>query len=374
MKTLTPLILLLLCITTASAQHRPTLGILPIEGRGVLQDAATLGSMARIEMAKTQKFDVLDWQDIREMLKSNNVDLDNCFGRICVQEAGRMLKADKMLLGSVERFGERIAITLKIMDVASGTVENSNTTEYQNIQPEMQRMFEISTQQLVGMQPSRELTENLLAYDDPIDSPVTKVNLSGPRIGVFYTEGLAGIRMRGAKVHGGLEMAPVNSVLGWQQEIQYLSSGNFQALFEFLFTVSGLESGRFIPAFSFLNGFRMGKAGWEIALGPIFRVVKTAEGWYEKDEAGNFDPMSDWHLANEYSTIYEGMSLPENLKTTAVDHRGDIGLSTGLLIGFGRTFRSGQLNIPVNAYVIPRDGSTTYGLSVGFNVFQSSRK
>jgi hypothetical protein len=365
------MVALLLFASQVQAQKQ-SIGVLNIEGRGVLPTAEALGSMVRIEMEKTNRYTVLDWYDIREVLVKNNVDVTSCYGKTCVMDAGKILRADKMLVGSVERFGERIAIILKVVDVQTGEIVSSNTTEYQNFQTEMQRMIEISVKSLLGITPDPKLVEALVSYNEPVESHVTKVNLSGPRVGMYYTDGIAGERMRADKVpYGGLGMYAVSSMIGWQQEVQYLSSGNFQCLFEFLFTGSGLESGRFIPAFTFLNGFRMNKQGWEIAFGPTFRVVRKADGYYTVDDNGNFDAVKDWHLKDDWDESQGPNPYPI---ISNLDDRGDPSVSAGLVIGVGKTFTSGSLNIPVNVYCIPRKEGTVYGMSVGFNVFKSQKK
>ncbi len=352
----------LLIGTATHAQLRPSIGVLNIEGRGVIPDATALGSMVRIELDKTGRYEVLDWHDEQEVLARNNIAVAQCYGKTCVLEAGRVLKADKMVLGGVERFNERIAISLKIVDVATGEVERSNASEYQNAQPEMQRMIEVSVKRLLGIEPEKVLTDNLDAYNGPIESPVAKANLSGPRFGLYYVDGDAGTRLRGELEYGGYHMSTVTSMIGWQQEIQYVNAGDFQCLFEFLFTGSGLESGRFIPAITFMNGFRMNKSGWEFAFGPTFRFVRKADGFYT-----GYDVEKDWHLESEWSSYFD--TKPDMLSN--LDSRGDVSLTAGLVIGVGKTFRSGQLNIPVNFYMIPRQEGATYGLSLGFNVFHS---
>lgn len=370
------LFITMLLVASSSNAQRSSLGVLFLEGKGVIPDAASLGGMARIEMEKTNVYNVLDYYDIRDVLTRNNLDLSSCFGKTCVVDAGKLLKADKMLLGSVERFDEKIVIILKIVDVKSGEIEKSNTTEYLNYQQDLQRMIQISVNRLVGKDVDPRLVESLVAFNEPVEGHVTKVNLSGPRFGLFYTSGKSGERMRADRGnHGGMGMYTVSTIIGWQQEIQYLSAGNMQCLFEFLFTGAGLESGRFIPAVTILNGFRMGKGGWELAFGPTFRVIRTADGYYQvhptADGTYTFDPVTDWYLNDEDSG---GPVELRNPVKGNLDERGDPTVTAGLLIGIGKTFNSGSLNIPVNAYCIPRKEGTVVGLSVGFNVFKSKKR
>ena len=57
-------------------------------------------------------------------------------------------------------------------------------------------------------------------------------------------------------------MQPIVSQIGYQFEGAYLSAGNFQALIEGLI-FSGIEQNMFNPSFTFINGFRSSKNGWE---------------------------------------------------------------------------------------------------------------
>jgi hypothetical protein len=188
-------------------------------------------------------------------------------------------------------------------------------------------------------------------------------------MGIAYITGEKAKRLEAPKSKGGFDSYPYLSQLGYQYEIQYLSAGNFQALVEFLVVLSGLEQQLFNPNIVFMNGFRVGKSGWEIAFGPSVSLRQTAKGFY-----GKLDPLQDieddWHLEKEWNeTLGENpYEIKENL-----DSRGDIVIGTGWIWAVGRTFRSGYLNIPVNFYVSPDKEGWYVGLSVGFNVSRTRR-
>ena len=353
----------------AQSNKKEVLAVLNIESSGVIPDAQSIGNMVRLELEKTNKYNVMDIYDINDILKKNNLDIKNCFGKSCVIEAGKSLGAEKMILGNVERMGEKIAITLKIIDVKNAEIEESSKEEYLNLQVEIQKMIEISVKKLVGIAPDQNNMNMLIAYDQPIESPKTKMNLSGPRIGCFIATGDVGKLFRAPESVGGFNMYQATSQIGWQHETQYLSSGNFSALVEFIMMAGGIESGRFIPSVSTLLGFRMGRQGWEFAIGPSFRIIRKADGYYTRDEHGN--PL--WHLKSEWNNYQNSTGGFESNPypiTTRVDSRGTPGLSGGLVLAVGRTFKSGYLNIPVNAYVVPRKEGWTYGLSLGFNIYK----
>jgi hypothetical protein len=102
--------------------------------------------------------------------------------------------------------------------------------------------------------------------------------------------------------------------------------------------------------------------------------VQKAEGFY--DTKGYLGEKGDWHLKNEWNTsdtIAGKPNINPYSTQTRLDSRGNMEISTGLVIAIGKTFRSGYLNIPVNVYVAPRKDGTTVGAMVGFNIQKKKR-
>ncbi len=359
------------CIN-AQNQTKPVAAVLGIDSKGVIQDAESVGYMVRLELEKTNVYNVMDKYDVAEGVKKNNIDLKTCFGKTCVVDAGKVLGVDKMVSGNVERFGEKIVISLKVIDVKTGVVEKQDATEYLNLQPELQKMLMISVQKMLGITPDQNLVNLLINYDAPVESPRTQLNLNGPRMGGSMMFGDAAKVLTGKESKGGYNMFPVMFDFGWQQEWQYLSAGNFQALVEFLPMISGMESGKFIPSITFLNGFRMGKGGWEFAFGPSFRIVKKADGFYDENNLMGHGK-NEWYISNEWNVndtiggYSHAITNPYPI-TKRIDSRGLPYLSTSLIFAIGRTFKSGYLNIPVNIFISPRKEGTTVGFSFGFNI------
>lgn len=353
------------------AQTKPTIAVLNIDSKGLIQDPETMGYMVRLELEKTAVYSVMDKYEVADVVKKHKIDVNNCYSKSALIDAGKKIGVDKMLSGSIERFGEKVIISLRIIDVKTETIEKTEATEYLNLQPEVQKMIEISVKKIVGITPDQNMVNMLVNYEVPIISPKSTVLNNGPRMGASFTFGDAGAILQAPKNEGGFNMYPVISQFGWQKEFQYISAGNFQALIENIFLIGGLESGRIIPSYSFMNGFRFGKAGWEFAFGPSFRIIKVADGYYDKDNKWNL--MRDFRSdsTNNFATspgYTDGDGYHTYEQISQLDNRGSLKLSTGLIIGVGRTFRSGYLNIPVNLYVSPRKEGSIVGVSIGFNI------
>ena len=366
------LILLIAASLSSYAQtpKKSTVAVLGIDSKGVIQDAEAVGFIVRLELEKANLYNVMDKYDVAEAVKKNGIDLKTCFGKSCVVAAGKELNADKMITGSVERFGEKIVISLKVIDVKTEAIEKQDATEYLNLQPELQRMIAISVQKLMGITPDQNLVNLLVNYDAPVESTRTQISLNGPRMGFSLATGDAANVLTGPESEGGYNMYPVTFQFGWQKEWQYLSAGDFQALVEFIPMIGGLESGKFIPSMTFLNGLRMGKKGWEFAFGPSFRVVKKAEGFW--GDGNNGTENDQWYLTNEWYDSNPSENNPYPI-TKRLDSRGSLALSTSLFFGIGKTFKSGYLNIPVNVYVLPRKEGTVVGASFGFNLYRKPK-
>jgi hypothetical protein len=363
----TILSLLSLAVVTSKGQIQKTVAVLNIDTKNMELDPVSMGNLVRLELEKTKVYSVMDKYEAAYILEKEGLDISNCYGKTCLIEIAKALKVDKLVAGYAERFGDKIVINLWLIDVESSFVEKTNVTEYQYIPEEIQIMTEISVKRLLGLDIDPNLVNLLVNYEDPIVSTRTNLKLNGPRMGIAYITGDRAERLMAPTKDGGFDGYPYLSQFGYQYEIQYLSAGNFQALVEFLLVFSGLEQQFFNPNIVFMNGFRMGKGGWEIAFGPSVSLRKTAMGFY--DENGLISNDRDkWYLEEEWVKLQgEEMANPYEVKEQ-LDNRGDIGFSTGWIWAIGRTFKSGYLNIPVNAYISPDKEGWYIGLSIGFNV------
>jgi hypothetical protein len=368
-------VILALTFTMAGAsngQDTKTIAVLNIDTKNMDLDPTSMGNLVRLELEKTKVYSVMDKYEAEYIIQKEGLDISNCYGKSCLLEAAKILKVDKLLAGYAERFGDKIVINLRLIDVEASQVEKSDITEYQNIPEEIQIMTEISVKKLLGLDVDPNLVNLLVNYEDPIISTRTNLKLNGPRMGVAYITGDIAERLMAPADEGGFDGYPILSQFGYQYEIQYLSAGNFQALVEFLGVFSGLEQKLFNPIIVFMNGFRMGRSGWEVAFGPSISLRRTANGFYDKYAILGGDE-NQWYLEEEWIQTF-GPGIPNEYKIKELlDSRGNVVIGTGWIWAIGRTFKSGYLNIPVNAYVSPDKEGWYVGLSIGFNVSRTRR-
>jgi hypothetical protein len=346
---------------------RPKVAILNLDTKGFAFDPIQAGNIARLELDRLELFDVMDRYDIDYLLDKESQSAANCYGKLCLVDVGKKIKAEKMLTGSIELLTERIVITLRMVDVATATVEKTQVLDFLNVKNQVQTMIGITLKKMYKL-PFDEALYTQLSKMDAFDTAVNlpneeKVNLNGPRMGFAFFTGETARILKAPENKGGQNLEPIMFQFGYQLEVQYIGQGNFQALAEFLPMITGLDQGKVIPSFTVLNGLRDNRLGLEFAFGPTFILSKTAKGYYDAEKV--------WHLQEEWDNK-QGAN-PHDIVSRS-DSRGTYNIGTGFIFALGKTFRSGRLNIPVNVYVRPnyKDGSQ-FGVSLGFNA-RSGRK
>lgn len=370
MKTI-KLIIILVITFISQIGHSASIGVAPIKTFNVFATPQIAATIARLELIKLEKYEVLDRFDMNE---TDSIAIyESCYGKGCLVDYGKALNVDYLLSGSVDGLGNKIVITFKLIDVRGERIVKTQTAEFDNQEKELQRMIGIVLQEMHEIAPDPIIQKQLAFKNEVITSNnIGKINNAGPRMGIAYTVGVVNEFVTRDEIYGGLGIAPVVGNIGYQFEGQYVGTENFSAIFECLVNFSALEQGQFIPSLSLLNGFRFGKQGWEFAFGPSFGFSKTSVGFFstaDKNLLG--DPTPHYWSQKEFENSIYGENGPEFYGYEYARHgdsRGRLDLSTRWIMGFGRTFQSGALNIPVNIYYSSQKGGGMAGLSVGFNI------
>lgn len=359
---------LLLISYTATKAQKPTIAVLNFETVNMTYSSDDCGNLFRLEVEKTDQFEVINRQDLKGILSARQLKLDTCFGKACIIQAANYLNANKALSGSIENYGKHIIIIMRLFNVKDNSLEKSQVLEFQNIPEELPNMIYMSVRKFWGLS-YNEITFASLskeeAYESELNNPgVTKLVLSGPRTGFIYIGGENAQRLAAPKSEGGFGAYPFMTMFGYQKEFQYLNSGNFQALFEFIPAINGLDQGLVSPSLTFLHGFRSNKSGWEFAFGPTMSLIPMAEGVYYE---GKWVRKQDWDKKDA-----SGRALPIPTPTTKLlDARGTLEFSSGFVFAVGKSFKSGRVNMPVNLFVVPSRDNWRIGLTFGFNAKRS---
>ena len=74
-------------------------------------------SVLRVVTTKTEQFNIIDKLDLQEIIKENEIDVSNCFGKKCLLSVGKAAKVNKVITGSIESLGKKIVVTVKILNI-----------------------------------------------------------------------------------------------------------------------------------------------------------------------------------------------------------------------------------------------------------------
>ena len=363
---------------TAETQ-KPSIAVVDFDSRAHQMNQQQVIQYLINELIRIGQYEVMDKYDIEYLAKRDTLKLSGCYSKICLQDIGKRLKVDKMITGSISELGNNIAVTFRVLDVNKGVFEKMKTREFLLIQGNDFQMIRIVLNELFDIPNDKDMVDKLTKVselDNSINNPYElRLQNDGPRMGGVFLTGVGAAVLKAPEAKGGYSGGYGSTAamfqFGYQFEKQYLNEGNFQALFEFVPMITGLDQGRFIPSINFLNGIRNNTTGWEFAFGPNFSVGNYAEGYWVG--ATSTDPEGTFHmLGSDGAKAYEASYKSANAGAapTAVerpDSRGNTTITTGFLFAAGKTFRSGKLNLPVNIFFMPSTYGMRWGVSVGWN-------
>lgn len=157
---------------------------------------------------------------------------------------------------------------------------------------------------------SQKVAMNNLPVAKVAPKIVVPVQLSGPRVGFTYiAPGSTADSLKSI-----FSATPFITQFGWQFEKQYFALDNGTAgLVEFVGLIGGLEQGLFLPSANMLVGVRS-SSGAEFAFGPNISISGAA-----------------------------------------------------FVLAVGHTYKSGNLNFPINFAVVPSSKGVRFSLLFGFN-------
>ncbi len=339
----------------AQVAPKPSIAIIDFDTRGYT--AANQSQCIQYiinELVRLGDFEVMDKYDIEYIAKRDTLKMTGCFSKICLAEFGKRLKVQKIITGSISQLGDNVNVSIRLLDVESGIFEKSYVKEFLNIPGNELSMIRVTMNDVFGKANDQDLVNKLTKkaeFDNSINNPYQlRLKSDGPRMGMTVLTGESARIIKAPTKDGGYDGMPYMFQFGYQFEKQYLNEGNFQALFEFIPTVTGLDQGRFIPSVTFLNGLRNNVSGWEFAFGPTFSFSKYMDMY-------SLDGGATW------TTKYDQAALVESRP----DSRGNVTFTTGFLFAAGKTLKSGKLNLPVNFYLVPGKYGMRFGVSMGWN-------
>ncbi len=116
----------------AQSERKTAVAVMDLRGSGISAiDAKFLTDRLMIELQRTDVFDVLERDKIGEILKEQGFQQTGaCDQTSCLVEAGRLLPVEKMIGGSVGKFGETFSVQVRLIDLKTAKVEKTATKDF----------------------------------------------------------------------------------------------------------------------------------------------------------------------------------------------------------------------------------------------------
>jgi len=134
------LFLLLLYVMIQSTHAKTTLAVYDLKASNLLtsEEVLILTNHLTSLVTKSGQYDILDRSRMSEILQEQGFQQSGCTSDACAVQAGQLLGVQKMLTGSVGRFGKLFTIELRLVDVETGKIDLSATYYYQG---EMEKLL-----------------------------------------------------------------------------------------------------------------------------------------------------------------------------------------------------------------------------------------
>ncbi|MCU0845845.1 MAG: hypothetical protein MUC76_13070, partial [Spirochaetes bacterium] len=106
------------------AEAKMQVAVLDLQPKGVSKIVAgCVGDMLRADLVDVGVFTVVERGQMNEILKEQGFQMTGCTDSACAVQVGKLLSANKILVGEVTRLGKSIVITVRIVDVEKGVAD-----------------------------------------------------------------------------------------------------------------------------------------------------------------------------------------------------------------------------------------------------------
>ena len=118
----------------AQEQELPIVAVLDLAGEGLSEsETNAITNLLISSIFETDLVAVIDRNQREQILSEIAFSLSGCTDESCAIEVGKLLAADIMVLGSIDRLGDRLSIDLKAMDVATSKIKGTYNRLFEDV-------------------------------------------------------------------------------------------------------------------------------------------------------------------------------------------------------------------------------------------------
>ncbi len=135
-------ILILLAIPlSAFTEEKPVkteklrLAVMDLNAKGKVSKvtANAISDLLRSDIVDTARFVIVERSQMESIFKEQGLQMAGCTDNSCAVEIGKLLSANKIILGEVNQLNSNLMITVRVVDVSKGVAEFSTSEKTVNI-------------------------------------------------------------------------------------------------------------------------------------------------------------------------------------------------------------------------------------------------
>jgi len=141
---------LLSVVISGFAQEKMNLAVAEFEARNVsAMDAAAISDFVRTELVKTGSFNILERRNMEHLLSEQKFQMTGCTTEECAVKMGQVLNVQRIIIGTLLKFGAKWYVNADMIDVESAKIISSEKVEA-NAQEELVELMEVLAATLSG--------------------------------------------------------------------------------------------------------------------------------------------------------------------------------------------------------------------------------
>jgi TolB-like protein len=224
------MLVLLLESTTAFPQSPPLIAVLPLQApEGVsAEQAGAITRLLETGLVKSSAYQVVERSEISQLLAAQEFSAKAFFDESTAVRLGKLLSARLIVLGTLSRLDQRLFLTARILDVATGRTLRAEYEEGDTLEG-IARSAESLGLRLGGLPQAAELQdssppvasprEQLLAQKRALEDGLARESGRAQRLrrGSWVLYGVSGVLAlaAGATLAGGLSQPEASSAAPW---------------------------------------------------------------------------------------------------------------------------------------------------------------
>jgi hypothetical protein len=120
---------------TGAKTEKMRLAVMDLTAKGKISNvtSSAISDLLRSDIVDTGRFVVVERSQMESIFKEQGLQMTGCTDNSCAVEMGKLVSANKIILGEVNQLNNNYIITLRVVDVAKGVAEFSTSEKTENI-------------------------------------------------------------------------------------------------------------------------------------------------------------------------------------------------------------------------------------------------